>query len=366
MRYLKEQLITYLGNKRSLLSFLQDGIDIVKKDLKKDKLTFLDLFSGSGIVSRYMKFSNQAELIFANDLEYYSFIINRCYLTNINDEIISSINNKLDLFKAHYKKNFKDYKGAIITKNYAPKNDYDIKKDERVFFTNRNARFIDFALEFIENNTTKFVDDMYFLAPLLSEASIKTNTSGVFKGFYKDNGIGKFGGKASNCLSRIKSDINLSAPIFCFNEASFYVSNKEALECAKEAPNFDLAYLDPPYNAHPYSSNYHILNTIATNRLDCEISKVAGIRKDWNRSKLNKNSDALNHLKEIISHLSAKYILISYNNEGIIKEGEFLQMLLKFGDTKTITKSYNAFRGSRNLNKRELNTKEILFILKKN
>ena len=27
--------------------------------------------------------------------------------------------------------------------------------------------------------------------------------------------------------------------------------------------NFDLVYLDPPYNQHQYGSNYHLLNTIA-------------------------------------------------------------------------------------------------------
>ena len=25
----------------------------------------------------------------------------------------------------------------------------------------------------------------------------------------------------------------------------------------------DIAYLDPPYNQHPYGSNYHVLNTVA-------------------------------------------------------------------------------------------------------
>ena len=39
---------------------------------------------------------------------------------------------------------------------------------------------------------------VYLLAPLLSEASIHANTSGVFKGFYKDSkkNIGKFGGNS--------------------------------------------------------------------------------------------------------------------------------------------------------------------------
>ena len=53
--FLTEQIITYLGNKRSLLNFIDNVIEIVKQELKKDKLSTFDVFSGSGIVSRYLK-----------------------------------------------------------------------------------------------------------------------------------------------------------------------------------------------------------------------------------------------------------------------------------------------------------------------
>ena len=53
--YLSEQLITYLGNKRSLLNFIGKAVDTVKKRLNKEKLRVFDVFSGSGIVSRYLK-----------------------------------------------------------------------------------------------------------------------------------------------------------------------------------------------------------------------------------------------------------------------------------------------------------------------
>ena len=34
--YLQSQLITYIGNKRSLLPFIEEGVKIVKSELKKD------------------------------------------------------------------------------------------------------------------------------------------------------------------------------------------------------------------------------------------------------------------------------------------------------------------------------------------
>ena len=52
--YLSEQLITYLGNKRRLLNFIGEAVDSVKEKLNKEKLRIFDVFSGSGIVSRYL------------------------------------------------------------------------------------------------------------------------------------------------------------------------------------------------------------------------------------------------------------------------------------------------------------------------
>ena len=78
--YLTTQIITYIGNKRSLLGFIGDAVDVVKGKLKKEKLDIVDIFSGSGIVSRYMK--QHASKLIANDLEEYSYVLNKCYLSN--------------------------------------------------------------------------------------------------------------------------------------------------------------------------------------------------------------------------------------------------------------------------------------------
>ena len=69
--FLTKQIITYLGNKRSLLDFIGTAVNKVKKDLKKDKLSSLDLFSGSGIVARFLK--QHSNFLIANDLEPVSY-----------------------------------------------------------------------------------------------------------------------------------------------------------------------------------------------------------------------------------------------------------------------------------------------------
>ncbi|WP_217352503.1 DNA adenine methylase, partial [Candidatus Viridilinea mediisalina] len=77
-KYLQSELITYIGNKRGLLPFINEGVTFVKERLGKDKLIFLDLFSGSGVVSRFMK--AHAERIVANDIELYAKIAGREFL----------------------------------------------------------------------------------------------------------------------------------------------------------------------------------------------------------------------------------------------------------------------------------------------
>ena len=72
--FLQDQIITYIGNKRSLLPFIGSAIEAVKDDLGRDKLRILDLFSGSGVVARYFK--QHALQVIANDLEFVAELSN--------------------------------------------------------------------------------------------------------------------------------------------------------------------------------------------------------------------------------------------------------------------------------------------------
>jgi adenine-specific DNA-methyltransferase len=49
--YLSKQLLTYLGNKRALLPLIAKGMEQVRSTLGGERFTFLDLFSGSGILT---------------------------------------------------------------------------------------------------------------------------------------------------------------------------------------------------------------------------------------------------------------------------------------------------------------------------
>ena len=108
-----------------------------------------------------------------------------------------------------------------------------------------------------------------------------------------------------------------------------------------------------------------MLNTIIENKLGNNISTVAGIPEDWNKSLYNKKNEALKTFEELVKDIDSKYLIISYNNEGFISLEEMQTMLLKYGELTTKEIDYITFRGSRNLKNRNTHTTEYLFILKK-
>lgn len=360
--FLTTQIITYLGNKRRLLEHIEKEILLIAEKLNCQKLVCADLFSGSGIVARMLK--KYSSNLIVNDLENYSAVINGCYLINKKDFPVreySALKSKIEELCSIEKI------PGIISQNYAPQNDKNIQKGERVFYTRQNALLIDTYRRLIDDVVKEEPLKKFFLAPLITEASIHVNTSGVFKGFYKDKntGIGCFGASGKNALPRIFGKIELKTPVFSNFESGLEIFQKDAVVLSKELKNLDITYLDPPYNQHPYGSNYFMLNLILKNKLDANISKVSGIVQNWNRSVFNKPYAALSSMEEIISGISSKYVIISYNSEGFISFDQMSGMLKKYGNLKTVEIKYNTFRGSRNLKNRDIHVREYLFVLEK-
>ncbi len=359
--YLSKQLITYIGSKRSLLGFIGQGVSIVKKNLAKDKLSVFDVFSGSGVAARYFKQHSKELLV--NDLEDYSRVTNNCYLSNrseLDESYLKDVYKNLSLKLAESI----PVKG-FISDMYSPESDTVIEHGERVFYTTRNAGYLDTARQLIEDIDVKYRD--YFLAPLLSEASIHTNTSGVFKGFYKnkDSGIGQFGGNKKDALLRILGDIELEYPVFSNYECDIKIFQGDSNTVVKDKPEVDLAYLDPPYNQHPYGSNYFMLNLLVNYKKPEIISPVSGIPVDWNRSNFNKKPKAYNSFKELVETINAKYLLVSFNSDGYIKLEEMIGLLEGVGRVQVLETKYNTFRGSRNLKARDIHVKEYLYLVEK-
>ncbi len=359
--YLSEQLITCIGNKRALLGFIGEGLAFAAARLGLERIRAFDAFSGSGVVARFLK--GRSSLVVANDLEPYAEALNRCYLANRSsfprarfDEALADLRARLEAGPLER---------GFISELYAPADDERIKPGERVFYTARNAAYIDTARRLIDF----YPEDLrpFMIAPLLSEASIHANTSGVFKGFHKDGttGLGKFGGRKGDALRRIMGDIGLPSPVLSRYECDCLVLRGDANEVCREAPEVDVAYFDPPYNQHPYGSNYFMLNAILEYRRPETVSAVSGIPADWRRSDYNRSERAAAALDSLVEAVKAPFVLVSFNSEGFIPKDRMVGMLSGHGKVLTMERPYAAFRGSRNLGSRDIHVKEFLFVLEK-
>jgi adenine-specific DNA-methyltransferase len=254
---------------------------------------------------------------------------------------------------------------GFIEELYAPRDESNITADDRVFYTRANARRLDNYRRLIETYPQNLKD--FFLGPLLSEASIHVNTAGVFKGFYKNcyTRVGQFGGTNLDAISRIKGAITLDVPVLSNYECDVEVLQEDANQAARRVRNVDLAYLDPPYNQHPYGSNYFMLNLVVNYKRPASVSRVAGIPSDWRRSGYNVKSTSPKLLADLVAHLDAPYILVLFNNEGFISLADMRQLLSSYGKVDTVEVKHTAFRGSRNLFKRPTRTTEYFFIVER-
>ena len=375
--YLTKQIIAYIGNKRKLLSLIYKAIEDTGLD-RKSGLKFFDVFAGSGVVSRFAK--SLGFEVFTNDWEYYSFIINSCYL-GINKSDIKTLFGSEENFLNLLDKinNLPEPKESeqYIAKYYAPKN-FDINnvdyKTERLFYTKENALIIDkirnyieaeYPLENISENNLKIRN--LLLANLIYEAATHTNTSGVFKACHKG-----FGGHGKDALKRITEKIKLSPAVLEDNNYQAHIFQEDANILVNKIKNIDIAYLDPPYNQHQYGSNYHLLNTIAKwDKIPAELEldqngqlkEKAAIRHDWieTRSPYCYKKKAVAAFEKLIENIDAKRILISYSTDGIIPFEEMQKICMKKGDVTLVTNEYTTYRGGKQSNNRQ-NT-NIEFIL---
>lgn len=360
--YVMQTMLTCIGNKRKLVSYIYDIIDDIRVELGKDKLNIVDGFAGSSVVSR--KLSYLCDKIYTNDLELYAYLMAKCYLMKPSESQIELIQNHINIMNEIATNG--PYVEGIICKYYAPEDTNNIQLGERCFYTRENALIIDTLRKYISDNIEDDIQ-VYCLVPLLNKASIHTNTSGVFKGFHKKNNIGCFGGSQGQALSRILKPIRVDMPLWSKNDFQAICYNKDINILIEELPDdIDLIYLDPPYNQHPYGSNYFMLNVIAKNEEPGQISQVSGIPVSWQKSNYNTYKTAVNSMKNLIEIglKKAKYILISYNNEGIIPVADWNNMLECY-QVKKYEIKYDTFKGCRNLANRNDKVVEIMYLVSK-
>ncbi len=334
--------MNYIGSKYKLLPFLRTTIEnIVGNDLSE--MTFCDLFAGTGIVGR--DFKTSVHKVISNDIEYYSFVLNRNYIGNHTklqdcDKFIEELNN-IPL---------RD--DGFVYNNYCVGGN-----GERQYFSDNNGRKIDSVRMQIEKwkENNIITEDMYFflLCSLLESADKVANTASVYGAYLK------------NLKKSAQKALVLEPATFELNDNDHKVYQKNANDLIKEIAG-DILYLDPPYNERQYGANYHILNTIAEYKPFVPKGKT-GLRA-YNRSKYCIVKSIRSEFEELIATAKFRYIFLSYNNEGLMNTDDIRRIMEKYGHYELAQTEYHRFKADKteNRNHKADSTTEYLHILLKN
>ena len=267
----------------------------------------------------------------------------------------------------------------FIQGNWSPLKE-EITINDRVYFTFENGRRIDGYLHYIKNICPKAYK-VYLLAMLLLEVSKKNNTNGQFSAFYKNsNKIGHYGGEKEVDLKRITGEIKLEMPKFDEDSLldKLYVSQMDTNEWIKTIcgdggdggdGGLDVVYYDPPYNKHPYNIYYFLLDIVNKMDLDIEIPDTyRGQPKGWDKSLYNSKPKAKRAFTDLIQNTKSKYIVVSYNNKGIISNEDMKEILETKGEVEKIEfnhGTYNRLRGIANYKRKKTDegVKEFIWLV---
>ena len=169
----------------------------------------------------------------------------------------------------------------------------------------------------------------------------------------------------AEALSRITGPIVPRAPVLSSFDSDHMVLQVDANDLPDHIGNLDIAYLDPPYNQHPYGSNYFMLNLLVNYEEPDSMSRVSGIPPGWQRSDYNVRARAASRLADLVTRIDSRFLVVSYNDEGFISPTEMRAILGESGHVTEQAIPYNTFRGSRNLAARAVYVTEHLFVVRK-
>ena len=332
--------MNYIGSKYKLSQFIKETVkSVVGNDLSKK--TFCDIFAGTGIVARVFK--KDVKKVITNDIEYYSYVLNKNYIENHKNLEYKKYLEELNNLK------LKDT--GFIYKNYCLGSG-----SNRQYFSDVNGKKIDTIRQKIEywfkNNKINSKLYYFLLASLLESADKVVNTASVYGAFLKH-------------LKRTAlKDMVLEPAIFEINDNEHEVYNEDSNVLIKKISG-DILYLDPPYNERQYGANYHLLNTIAKYDNFEPVGKT-GMRKYY-RSKYCQKQSVEKSFEDLISNAKFKYIFLSYNNEGLMSGNTIKNIMKKYGKYDLAKKEYQRFKADKteNRNHKANSTIEYLHILEK-
>lgn len=302
------QSVKYAGSKLKLLPQI---IDLIPNDVT----SMLDGFSGSTRVSQALAQSGYT--VASNDTSELSYVLAQTYLNTSDDdyqEIINHLNN-LKPVEGWFTDN---YGGISDTKS-------SIQSDglKRIWQRHNTMK-----LDAVRAEIDALDDSLKYIAL----------TSLILAMDAVDSSLGHHVSYLKEWSSRSYKNAILKVPAIIHNEKKHQIIKGDIFDVVNT--HYDCVYLDPPYGSSNdkmpssrvrYDSYYHLWKTVILNDKP-ELFGKARRRQD-SRDNFNcpfedyRDRFAYNAMNRLITSITCNYVIISYNNNGIITLKDIIDIL---------------------------------------
>lgn len=301
--------IKYTGSKREIIPTL---LELVRP---LNVRTVFDGFSGTTRVAQ--AFKKAGYQVYANDAAVWSKVFGDCYLLNTKPALYyQPIIDRLNKLPG---------KSGWFTEHYGgePNGGSAIHKDgKKKMWQLHNTMKLDAVREEIDKIAKNEIEKSVLL------------TSLIFAMDKVDSSVGHHVSYLKQWAPRAYNTMRMVVPKLIIDNREHRVFNKEIFDLLDDM-EVDLAYYDPPYGSSNelmppsrvrYASYYHIWKTVCLNDKP-KLTGVANRREDVSDviagsvfEEFRKNKDGryivIDALKKLIEKTRAKYIVLSYNNNG--------------------------------------------------
>lgn len=308
---------------------------------------FADGFAGTHAVGRFMQSAGWT--VWANDALYFSFVVGMAHLHNVKMEGFIEVLNGAALDAAKDDR----WEHSRFFQAYCEGGEAG-----RLYFSRENGRAIACLRQKIDGHALNVFERTAAIASLVQAADRVANVASVYAAYLK---AVKPSARKPLRLEPLPGGVGPEPKVSCMDITDFLDKFR----------GVDILYLDPPYNHRQYAPNYHVLETIA--RWDMhgfEPKGKTGLRPyEHQKSAWCSKRAALAALDDAIQLADARFVMLSYSDEGIMRKDDIIATLSRYGDVRTFEEQIPRFRSDRDSAARQYKDREAVveyvFLLEK-
>lgn len=306
-------MIKYIGSKRRLVPVLTELF------LASGARSALDLFTGTTRVAQ--AFKRAGAEVTAVDSTRFASTFAACYVATD-----AGLVDQVALAEALAHLTAEPGRPGYVTDTFSVRSR---------FFQPHNAARIDAVRDAIARHYAGSELEPLLLTSLVEAADRVDSTTGLQMAYVKE------------WAPRSYRDLELRAPELL--DGPGRAVHGDACDVAASVGEFDLAYLDPPYNQHRYDANYHVWETIVAWDAP-EFYGVACKRVDLRqgtRSVFNSRRTMPEALAAVVADVRAGLLVLSYNDESFLTLGELVDMCTVRGHVEVLAYPSARYVGAR-------------------